>query len=79
LGAFENSDNLMFLAVDEGYEFMGEMFASLSANYPDLDFTWMVRDDSTRSLEKNICDQYNLKCQYSGGKQAILYNNHKAR
>lgn len=66
LMAFENSDNLMFLMVEEGREDMGRMFAAVSANYPDLQFSWMVKDEYTQGLQEDVCEEYKLACQASG-------------
>jgi hypothetical protein len=68
LDLFENSNKLMLIIVDKEKEYLGEMFASVSYNYLDLDFSYMVRDESTRDLENQINSQYGFDDITEGGK-----------
>ena len=72
LEAFENSQFLMFMIVDEENKKTAEMFASLSFNYPELTFSYMIRNDSNKELEKKINSDYQLEDVTQGSKYFIL-------
>ena len=68
LDVFENSNSLMFLIVDEDNRDLGEMFAGVSINYPDLQFAYMLRNKSTKQLEQEINEQYSFPDVTEGSK-----------
>ena len=61
LDAFENSSILKFLIINKEDSKLGNMFAALSANYPELGFSYMVRSEATAGLEEQINKDYDLR------------------
>ena len=55
---FENSNHVIFLITDEGQESYGQLFSALSYNYQELQLGWMVRNESTAALEKQINERH---------------------
>jgi hypothetical protein len=67
MDSLENFDKLILLIVDEENKQIADMFASLSYNYLDLGFSFMLRNESTKELEKQLNLQYDLGDDVSGG------------
>jgi hypothetical protein len=74
LDVFENSNNLVFLIIDEDQKSVGEMLAAVGFNYPDLQFAYMIRTEETRQLEQDINEQYGFTDANEGSKIVNFFN-----
>jgi hypothetical protein len=68
MDVLENSNRVMLMIVDEEHLALAETFSALGFNYPELSFSYMVRSELTRPLEKEINETYNLKDEVTGSK-----------
>ena len=51
---FEEEAPIVFLAVEQGNDEIVKIFSGLSANYPEMIFTFLVRNSETEALENMI-------------------------
>ena len=72
LDMFENMNKLVLLIVDKEQESLANTFAALSFNYFDLNFSFILRDEETVKLEKEINDQFDVENHTSGSKHLFL-------